>query len=63
MALILLVLPHPTTIRYILITTAFAAGVYFGVLYLIDEETRSLARLVLKEIKSFNFKPKQEQQS
>jgi len=52
MLAILSVISHPRLIREILPLTFFGAVVYFGVLYLLDKETRNLVRLVVKEIQN-----------
>jgi hypothetical protein len=51
MTIILLILPHPTTIRNALVMTVFGALIYLSILYAIDKETRKLVFQILNKIK------------
>jgi len=52
MASLLLVVPHPTTVSKTVVLTLIGAGTYFATLTPIDRETRTLIRLVLREVRS-----------
>ena len=57
MGVVLFLLPYSSTISTTLVWTAVGGGVYIGVLLLIDKETRSLPKEVLKEIRKTKSPP------
>lgn len=51
MAIILRLIPHPTTIMFTLILTAIGGIIYISILLAIDADTRTLAFTILREFK------------
>ncbi len=54
MAVILLIIPHPTRITPTFLVTLLGAVIYGGLLYLLDNETRHLIHSLIKKFKSEN---------
>ena len=50
MAIVLLVIPHPTRISMTLAYTLLGGAVYFTILLIIDKETIALIKAIFKEI-------------